>query len=894
MTTRHLDCLFKPRSLALVGASPRAGSLGHAVLANLRAGGFKGEIGLVNPSHTEIDGLPCVGRLADLADLPDLVVFAAPRESTAALVEEAAALKVPATVVITADPEHGAQSLSARLRRLADETGIRIVGPNCLGVVAPRAGLNASFAAHPASPGDLAVVSQSGAITTSLIAWAHQHKVGFSGLVSVGDMADVNFSDLLDYFALDPATRAILLYVEAIDDAKTFMSAARAAARVKPVIVIKGGRNPGAAKAAATHTGALAGADAVYEAAFRRAGLLRVIGIDELFDAAATLGRVRAFPGDRLAILTNGGGIGVLAVDDLMDRGGRLAELPPALRARLDAFLPPAWSHANPVDIVGDADAARYRNALSALLEDRGNDAIVVMHCPTALSQSEEAAAAVAETVKKYRAATMSQKPVFAAWLGASEESIRIFESAGIPYYTTGAVRGFMHLVHWRQNRDVLMAAPPSLPVDFAPDVSAARNVLTKALAQGAKWLEPADIATLFEAYDIPIAAVRRAATPEEAAALAEPVIATHGACVVKIQSPDISHKSDVGGVVLGLGSPQAVAAATRQMLAHIAETMPNAHLDGVTIHPMVVRPHARELIAGLAEDPVFGPVIVFGRGGKAVEVINDRALALPPLDLALAHDLISRTRVAGLLCAYRDEPAADVDAVALTLVKLAQLSADFPEIQELDINPLLADAAGVIAIDARVAIAPVAVPQRTGANPRFAIAPYPKMWERTLTLRDGRRIFVRPVRPEDEDLYARYFEQISQEDLRLRFFAPVKEFSHAFIARLTQIDYARGLALCAIDEATGDKVGGVRLMLDVDHESGEYAILLRSDQKGKGLGWSLMELIIEYARNEGLRHIEGQVLGENTTMISMCQQLGFHVVDDPQAPGIKLVRLDL
>ena len=894
MTTRHLECLFKPRSLALVGASPRAGSLGHAVLANLRAGGFKGEIWLVNPSHTEIDGLPCVGRLADLASPPDLAIFAAPRESTVALVEEAAALKIPAAVVITSDPDHGAQSLSARLRRLAGETGIRIVGPNCLGVVAPRAGVNASFAAHPVSPGDLAVVSQSGAITTSLIAWAHQHKVGFSGLVSVGDMADVNFADLLDYFALDPATRAILLYVEAIGDAKTFMSAARAAARVKPVVVIKGGRNPGAAKAAATHTGALAGADAVYEAAFRRAGLLRVTDIDELFDAAETLGRVRAFPGDRLAILTNGGGIGVLAVDDLIDRGGRLAELTPALRVRLDSFLPPAWSHANPVDIVGDADAARYSNALAALLEDKGNDAIVVMHCPSALSQSEEAAAAVAETVKKYRAATMIQKPVFAAWLGASEESNRIFEAAGIPYYTTGAVRGFMHLVHWRQNRDVLMAVPPSMPVDFAPDVSAARSTLAKALARGAKWLEPDEIVTLFEAYSIPIAVVRRAATPEQAAALAEPLIATYGACVIKIQSPDISHKSDVGGVVLGLDSPQAVAAATRQMLAHIAEAVPNAHLDGVTIHPMVVRPHARELIAGLAEDPTFGPVIVFGRGGKAVEVINDRALALPPLDLALAHDLIARTRVARLLCAYRDEPAADVDAVALTLVKLAQLSADFPEIQELDINPLLADAAGVIAIDARVAIAPVAAPQRAGANPRFAIAPYPKMWERKLTLRDGQRIFVRPVRPEDEDLYVRYFEEISQEDLRLRFFAPVKEFSHTFIARLTQIDYARGLALCAIDEATGDKVGGVRLMLDVDHESGEYAILLRSDQKGKGLGWSLMELIIEYARKENLRHIEGQVLGENTTMILMCQELGFHIADDPQAPGIKLVRLDL
>lgn len=403
MTTRHLDQLFKPRSLALVGASPRAGSLGHAVLVNLRKAGFKGEIGLVNPGHKEIDGLACVARLADLPRPPDLAVFATPRESIESLVEAAAALGIPAGIVITADPDHGPQSLSARLRRLAAERSIRIVGPNCLGVIAPRAGLDASFAADPVTAGDLAIVSQSGAITTTLIAWAHQHKVGFSGLVSVGDMADVNFADLLDYFALDPTTRAILLYVEAVGDAKTFLSAARAAARVKPVIVIKAGRNPGAAKAAATHTGALAGADAVYDAAFRRAGLLRVADIDELFDAAETLGRVRAFAGDRLAILTNGGGMGVLAVDDLFDRGGKLAELGPALRTQLDSFLPSAWSHADPVDIVGDADAARYRNALSALLQDEGNDAVLVMHCPTALSQSEEAAHAVAETVAKYR-----------------------------------------------------------------------------------------------------------------------------------------------------------------------------------------------------------------------------------------------------------------------------------------------------------------------------------------------------------------------------------------------------------------------------------------------------------------------------------------------------------
>ena len=891
MSTHQLKALFKPRSLALAGASARQGSLGRAVLDNLRRAGFAGPIQLINPRHALIDDAPCYASVAALPQTPDLLVVAAPREAVAELVEQAAARGVQAAVVITADPSHGEGSLAAQLREIAARTGIRVVGPNCLGVLSPVGGLDASFSAYPARKGDLAVISQSGAVAAALTAFAAGRGIGFSGLVSIGDMADVDFAALLDWFALDGATRAILLYVESIGDAKGFMSAARAAARVKPVIVIKAGRNPRAAKAAATHTGAMAGSDAVYDAAFRRAGLLRVRDINELFEAAEALGRVAPFPGDRLAILTNGGGVGVLAVDDLMELGGKLAELSPATLTTLDAILPATWSRANPVDIVGDADALRFSAALGPLLADPMNDAVMVLHCPTALSDGMAVAQAVADTA---RAATaLRRKPLFAVWLGASPQSDRIFEEARIPHYQTGAMAGFMHLVTWGRNREALMATPPNLPEGFSPDVKRARQIIAGVLARGDVWLDPIEATGLFEAYAIPIAQAILATSPEEAARVAGPLLAAHGRCVVKIHSRDIQHKSDVGGVVLDLASPQAVEEAVAAMLARVGKLAPKARIAGVTVHPMIRRPEGRELIAGLAEDPTFGPVVLFGRGGKAVEVINDRALALPPLDLGLALDLISRTRVAHLLRAYRDVPAADLDEVALTLVKLAQMSADLPEIRELDINPLLADGDGVVAMDGRVRVAPLEEGRRGPVNPRFAVAPYPKQWERWLTGADGRRVFVRPVRPEDEAMYRTFFAQVSPEDLRLRFFAPVKDISHAFIARLTQIDYARALALCATLE-TGEMLGAVRLMLDADHESGEFAILLRSDQKGRGLGSALMKMIIDYGQREGVKHIEGQVLAENTTMLAMCQQLGFEIRDEEDGAGAKEVRLDL
>jgi acetyltransferase len=895
MSTYRLDKLFAPRSIAVIGGSPRASSAGRAVIANLKAFGFQGPLHVVNPHHPEIEGIRTVGALTALQQTPDLVVIAVPASEVPAIVVQAGKRGTPSGIIVTAGLGHGEGSLADACEKAARATGLRLVGPNCLGVMAPHASLNATFAAHAPQAGDLALISQSGAVAAGLLEWAASRHIGFSAIVSLGDSIDVDFGDTLDYFAVDRRTRAILLYVESIRDARKFMSAARAAARVKPVLVMKAGRHAQGARAARTHTGALAGSDAVYDAAFRRAGLLRVLDLEELFTAAETLGRLKPFTGERLAILTNGGGIGVLAVDRLADLGGTLAALSPATTKALDAELPPIWSGANPVDIAGDADPARYAKALAALLDDKGNDAVLVMNVPTALASAAEAAKSVVAVTQQHRNTLAPAKPVLAVWVGGDPQARAAFDAADIPNYPTEseAIGGFMHLVRYRQAIDALMATPPSLPQDFAPDVTTARAIVEAALREGRGWLDPVEIARLFGCYALPITPAIPAADPDAAVAASTAFLDAGKAIVLKIASHDIVHKSEVGGVRLNLTNAGAVREAARDILAHAKAAQPQARIDGVTVFPMIARPGARELIAGIADDPTFGPVIVFGQGGTAVEIINDKALALPPLDLALARALIARTRVARLLKAYRNIPAADETAVALVLVKLAQLAADLPQVREVDLNPLIADEQGVLALDARVAIAPV-TQLRPGpsAHPRFAIRPYPKEWERRVTLRDGRAVLIRPIRPEDEALYGPFFAEVTALDLRLRFFAPIKEFSHTFVARLTQLDYARAMAFIAIEETSGAMLGVVRLHANANYDAGEYAVLVRSDMKGHGLGWRLMQTMIDYASAEGLATIEGQVLRDNTTMLTMCRELGFEISADPQDGDLCVVKL--
>ena len=897
MSTYNLRNLLSPRSIALVGASPRPTSVGRAILGNIHKAQFKGEIGLVNTHYAEVDGVSTVASLGKLPFAPELVVITAPAAAIPGLIDEAGACGATGALIITSGLGHGAGSLAEAAEKAAQKYGMRLIGPNCLGIIMPGANLNASFSAHMPCAGSLALISQSGAIATGMVDWAAQRGVGFSGIVSIGDQLDVDIADLLDYFAMDGRTRAILLYVEAIKDARKFMSAARGAARIKPVVVVKSGRMAQGARAAATHTGALAGSDAVYDAAFRRAGMLRVSDLRELFDCAETLSRVESPPGKRLAILTNGGGIGVLAVDRLVELGGIPAAIVPATREKLDAVLPRTWSGSNPVDIVGDADSARYAAALEVLLTDPGNDAILVMNVQTAIAPSQDIAATVTELVGKYRKQHYrSAKPVLAVWVGADQKIIDLLNGAGIPNYPTedDAVRGFMYLVRHREVAVELAQVPPAMPREFEPDIDTARGIVAAALADGRQWLDPVEIKRLLETYEIPMVPTFAAADAEQAVAYASELFAQGATVVLKIMSRDIIHKSDVGGVVLNLTTPEAVRGATAAILARAKQLRPEARIAGVTVQAMVVRSKARELILGLADDPTFGTVVVFGRGGTAVEVINDKALALPPLDLQLARDLIEHTRVSRLLRAYRDVPAAKQDAVAMVLVKLAQMAADIPEIRELDINPLLADESGVLAVDARVSVGQVER-KFTGTGPaNFAVRPYPSQWQRHLEVKDGWRVFVRPIRPEDEPLIHEFLRHVTSQDLRLRFFAPMKEFTHEFIARLTQLDYARAMAFVAFDEATNQMVGVVRIHSDSIYETGEYAILLRSDLKGRGLGWALMQLIIEYAKSEGLKVISGDVLQENTVMLEMCRQLGFDVKADPQQRDICDVKLKL
>lgn len=895
MSTYRLDKLYSPRSVVVVGGSPREKSLGRAVLKNLSGGGFAGQIHLVNPHYDAIEGITAVKGYDQLCATPDLAVVAAPPAAVPEVIAAAGAKGTAAAIILTAGLGHGPGSHALRAEENARAAGMRLIGPNCLGVLMPHAKLNASFAASMPRPGDLALISQSGAIATGLVEWASVRDIGFSAVVSIGDAIDVDLADLLDHFALDRRTRAILLYIESIKDARKFMSAARAAARAKPVLVVKSGRHAQGAKAAMTHTGALAGSDAVYDAAFRRAGLLRVRDLDEFFAAAETLGHLTTLSGKRLAILTNGGGIGVMAVDRLADFAGELAGISAETMQKLDAAMPPIWSRANPVDIAGDADDARYATALGLLLDDPANDAVLVMNVPTALASPTDAAEAVVAETQRHRQTRAPTKPVFATWVG-SGPAAGVFDAANIPSYETeaDAVGGFMHLVRYNDLRDLLMATPPSLPQDFVPDAAAVRPVIDAALRDNRRWLDPVEMTTMFSAYGIAITPATLARDPDEAVAAARPHLADGNAVVIKIQSPDIVHKSEVGGVRLNLTTEQAVREATAQILSRARAAKPDAHISGVAVFPMIVRPKARELIVGVADDPTFGPIIVFGQGGTAVEVITDKAMTLPPLDLALARRLIARTRVSRILKAYRNVPAADEPAIELLLVKLAQLVADFPEIREIDLNPVLADETGVTAVDARVSVAPAETRPGPAGHPRFAIRPYPEEWEQHLTLGDGTAVWVRPVRPEDEGLYQSFFTHVTAQDLRLRFFAPVKDFSHTFIARLTQIDYARAMVFVAIDASSGQMLGAVRLHADAMYETGEYAILVRSDLKGHGLGWKLMQLIIEYARAEGIGTIRGQVLHENTNMLEMCRQLGFHIAADPDDLSVSVVTLRL
>jgi len=872
---RHLDSLFRPRSVAVVGASRRATSVGGVVMRNLLRAGFAGPILPVNPRAEAVAGVLAWKRVGDLPVPPELGVVCTPPETVPGVVEELAVAGARAAVVLMAGlPGGGKEEDGQRaLARVAKRRGIRVLGPNCVGLLVPDAGLNASFSHVDALPGKVALVAQSGALCTSALDWARARGVGFSKVVSLGNSVDVDVGDLLDYLGSDTDTRAVLLYLEAANDGREFLSAGRAASRNKPVVVVKAGRVAEGGRAAASHTGALAGSDAVYDAAFRRAGMLRVFEIGELFDAVETLSRSRPYAGERLCIVGNGGGPGVLATDAFVEGGGHMAELSDETLRRLDASLPPTWSRANPVDLIGDAPGQRYRDALEALHEDRGLDALLVLHAPTAIAEGEDAARATSEAVRGAR----RRLPVFTSWLGEerAEDARRILREAGLPTYDTPerAATAFLHLVRWHQSQATLTETPPSLP-ESTPDRARARDAVRSALERGDGWLSDAEVRQLLEAFGVPLVA---SATAKDADGAARAAGELGFPVALKVQSPDVLHKTDVGGVVLGLDSTGAVREAAQSMAERVRERQPRARIEGFLVQRMAETRRGVEILVGATTDPVFGPVVLFGRGGTAAEVIADRAVGLPPLNVPLAHELMRRTRVWRRLQGYRDRAPADLDALSGILIAVARIVAEIPEVSELDLNPVVATAEGALAVDARVR---VEASDLEGPE-RLAILPYPSELEEEVQLRSGRRVRLRPIRPEDEPAHLRFFERLSPEDVRFRFFGLVRRMPHSQLARYTQIDYDREMAFIAVDAGApsgtrSETLAVVRTVEDPDRDRAEFAIVVRSDQKGQGLGHVLLEKAVRTCRERGVGELVGQILPDNRPMLELARSLGF------------------
>lgn len=891
MSVRNLEYLFAPTSVAVIGASNRPHSVGAAVMRNLLGGGFEGPIMPVNPRHRSVAGVLAYPDVQSLPVPAELAVICTPAQVVPGIVAELGARGTRAVVVLTAGLSNAHQDDGRDLQQAMLDAAkphlVRVLGPNCLGLMVPSLGLNASFAHIGAIPGRVALLHQSGALCTALLDWARSNNIGFSHFVSLGNSADVDFGDLLDHFGGDPDAQAILMYVESVKHARKFMSAARAAARNKPVVIVKAGRVKAGARAAASHTGALAGSDDVYDAAIRRAGMLRVYDTSEMFDAVETLSRTHHLQGERLAILTNGGGPGVMATDALVLAGGVLSSLDEATIAQLDEVLPATWSRGNPIDIIGDAGGDRYADALRVLLNASEVDAVLVMHAPTAVVDSVEVARRVAGVVAEHKA-----KPaVLASWLGGDgmQPARRLLSDGGIPHYKTPdeAVRAFMHLVRYRRNQEILMETPASIPEEFEPVTASARLVIENALSAGRELLTEPEAKAVLAAYGIPIVETRIAANPDDVARVA---VQIGQPLAVKIISESITHKSDVGGVVLDIDSPEKAREAAVQMTERVAKLRPDAKISGFTVQPMARRPGAHELIVGAMTDPIFGPALLFGEGGTAVEIIADKAVALPPLNAKLARELVQRTRVAARLAGYRDKPPADLEAIYRTLMQVSQLICDVPEIIELDVNPLVTDEHGVLALDARLRVRAA----DTSGTDRLAIRPYPKELEEWVEV-GGADLLLRPIRPEDEPRHRAFLDKCDSTDIRFRFFGLVRRFSHTQLARFTQIDYNREMAFVATrgsNQADMETVGVVRAVADPDNERAEFAIIISSDLKGQGLGRALLEKMIRYCRERGTGELIGEILPENAAMLGLAKRLGFE--SHRSADGAISVRLVL
>jgi acetyltransferase len=891
MVVNRLDRIFKPKRIAVVGVTINPNSVGGKVVGNLVGGGFAGVVYPVNPQHEAVLGIHCFPDIKSLPKTPDLAVICAPAEQVPSAVRSCGEAGILGIIIMTA----GFRETGEAGRRLEEQVraeaarfdDMRILGPNCLGIIVPGSNLNVSFASGMPRPGHIAFISQSGALCTSVLDWAIEEKIGFSHFVSIGNTLDVGFGDLIDYFGEDEATKSIILYVESIQQARKFMTAARAFARTKPIIVYKAGRFPESAAAAASHTGAMASEDAVYDAAFQRAGLARVFDLGDVFDCAELIGRNRNPRGPHLGIVTNAGGPGVIATDALIAAGGALARLSDATMAKLNESLPASWSRGNPVDVLGDANSKRIEKVTQIMLSDSGVEAVLVILTPQAMTNPT----ATAKAIGKLAAET--KKPMLAAWLGGQsmKESIPILIDSGIAAYKTpeDAVRAFMILVEYQRNLEALYETPKDIPLEFPMARAEVRSRFAAEHFSGPDVLTEDASKAWVEAYGIQTTRAHPAATATDAARIADslgyPV-------VLKIQSPDITHKTDVGGVALDLEDETMVRAAFERVTASARVHRPDARILGVTVQRMVKRKDALEMILGIKKDPVFGTVMMVGMGGTGAELFADRALGFPPLNERLAKRLLESLKMWPLLNGYRGRPPVNLAGLTEVLIRLSYLAADFPEIAELDINPLLVSTRELIALDARIILDRPFVGRETEPYSHLALRPYPEKYVRQVELRSGIRATLRPIKPEDEPLWMELLAGCSKESLYSRFRYFFHWQSHEVATRYCHIDYDREIAIVAeITEGGKRKLLGVgRLIADPGHEEVEYAVLISDAWQKKELGSLLTDYCLEIANKWHLKRIVAQTTTDNARMISVFKKRGFQITygDDSTVDVVK------
>jgi acetyltransferase len=877
MSIQNLDRIFSPRSIAVIGASPRVGSVGNTVLVNLISGGFSHPIHAVNPKHASIEGVPCVGSIGQLPGDVDLAVICTPAASVPGIVKECGEAGVRGLVILSAGFKESSPAGAGLERQIADIAGgfpgMRIIGPNCLGVLSPANRLNASFASDFPAQGNVAFISQSGALCTAVLDWAMSEGIGFSQFVSVGNMIDVGIADLIDYFATDGRTDAIILYLESVTNPRAFVSASRAFTRTKPIFAYKAGRFEASAKAAASHTGALAGVDSVYEAAFRRAGIVRVFEVEDLFDCAEFLALHAVPRGDHLAIVTNAGGPGVMATDSLLSLGGQLAELSAETIDGLSGCLPAAWSKHNPVDVLGDATPSRFGDAVGITLADSNVDGLLVILSPQAMTEPTAAARAVIEASRR------SRTPLLATWMGGQKvrPGIEAFQAAGIPTYATPeqATRVFMHCVNYRRNREADYETPHHRPVPFTLSHAEQRQRWERLIPTDRDWLTEAESKCLLADYEIPVSPTEIAQTADAAVNAATQI---GFPVVLKVHSGQITHKSDIGGVELNLRNADDVADAFGRIELAVRTLRPEADFGGVTVQPMLANPDGRELILGAKRDPVFGPVLLVGAGGITAELYRDRALELPPLDEKLASRMLQSLRCWPLLRGYRGRPGVDLDRLVDVMLRLSTLLVDCPEIAELDINPLWVTPDQAIALDARVLVnrAPDEPASRNFSH--LAIRPYPDEYVRRERLGDGTEVTLRPIRPADEPLWREMMETCSPATMQSRYRGLFKPSIHEIAARYCCFDYDREMGLAAEITEDGRKkfIGVGRLISDSAHESAEFAVIVGDRWQGQGIGSLLMDDCLAISRQWGIRSLIAEVAPANQRMLRMFEGRGF------------------